>query len=466
MARSRKTPPSSPSLEKRTEFSHQINLDQQKYSRYVCDSRAIPQEIDGLKPVQRRVIWAMYNSTARNTHTKTVKVAGLAMAYHPHGDKSIQDALSAMAQNFPFANNYSLVDGEGTFGDILDPQAIASPRYTEVRLSQFAKDLGFFESLPDIDFVHNYDETEQEPVFFVGKIPVVLLNNTIGIATGFRCNIPGHKLDDIIKSMVSYLKKKKALPVDPWYRDYVGPLTTAPNLKGETVLSTGFGFEVREGSIFLVAAPQNWNRQKVIDYLELIIADKATPLRDYLDQSTDKFEIELIPKRGEKLTVSAMEQLFDKKNNETLAWNVITTDGRLENHNAPSIIRRFCEFRKKHLIRRFTRLSALEKEKIQKNTELIRFIKEEWNLKVTKIKSKSDFENKLQDAKFVFYEWLASIPVYRMTLEEVKKCNEAIVEAREMYKYYQKLIKEDKALTGFIIDELSELQDKYGEKAN
>ena len=140
-------------------FEDQINDDQRKYSRYVCDSRAIPHEIDGLKPVQRRILWAMWNSDARNRHTKTVKVAGLAMGYHPHGDKSIQDALSAMAQDFTFANNIPLVHGEGTFGDVLDPNAIASPRYTEVKLSDFVKDLGFFEGLADIDYVKNYDET-------------------------------------------------------------------------------------------------------------------------------------------------------------------------------------------------------------------------------------------------------------------------------------------------------------------
>ncbi|KPA31266.1 DNA gyrase/topoisomerase IV, A subunit [Leptospira interrogans] len=135
-------PPKSKESFPKRPFEDQVNDDQRKYSRYVCDSRAIPHEIDGLKPVQRRILWAMWNSDARNRYTKTVKVAGLAMGYHPHGDKSIQDALSQMAQDFTFANNIPLVSGEGTFGDVLDPSAIASPRYTEVKLSDFVKDLG------------------------------------------------------------------------------------------------------------------------------------------------------------------------------------------------------------------------------------------------------------------------------------------------------------------------------------
>ena len=139
----------------KTTFIDQVNLDQKRYSRYVCDSRAIPNEIDGMKPVQRRILWTMWNSVAKNSFTKTVKVAGLAMGYHPHGDVSIQDAISSMTQNFTFANNYPLIQGEGTFGDVLDPKAIASPRYTEVKLSEFAKDVGLFESIQDIEYISN-----------------------------------------------------------------------------------------------------------------------------------------------------------------------------------------------------------------------------------------------------------------------------------------------------------------------
>ena len=114
------------------------------------------------------------------------------------------------------------------------------------------------------------------------------------------------------------------------------------------------------------------------------------------------------------------------------------------------------------MIKRFKRLSALEQEKISKNSELIRFINEKWNQKVITIKSKSEFEKKLKDEKFKHFEWLAGIPVYRMTKEEVRKCEEAIVEAKEKYKGFQKLIKQDKELTGFMVGELNELREKWG----
>ncbi|HMV42492.1 MAG TPA: DNA gyrase subunit A [Leptospiraceae bacterium] len=442
-------------------FEDQVNDDQRKYSRYVCDSRAIPHEIDGLKPVQRRILWAMWNSDARNRHTKTVKVAGLAMGYHPHGDKSIQDALSAMAQDFTFANNIPLVHGEGTFGDVLDPNAIASPRYTEVKLSDFAKDLGFFEGLSDIDYVKNYDETEDEPIHFVGKVPIVLLNQIQGIATGFRCFIPGHKLSDIIESQVAYLKTGKPKKIKPWYKDYNGEVRVVTNENGSDVMYTTFAFKWEGESLFLTHAPQTWNRDKVIALLEEMIERKDNWLKDYIDSSSQTFRIELVYKKGEKPTEKDIKALFNKENLDTLSFNVITHEGRLKNFKPEEIIKRFCDFRKTHLIRRFKRLAGLEQEKIDRNSELIRFINEKWNQKVTNIKSKQEFENQLKSAKFKYFEWLASIPVYRMTLEEVKKCQEAIAEAKTKFAEFTALSKQDNKLTAFMIDELTELRNKW-----
>lgn len=381
-------PPKSKESFPKRPFEDQVNDDQRKYSRYVCDSRAIPHEIDGLKPVQRRILWAMWNSDARNRYTKTVKVAGLAMGYHPHGDKSIQDALSQMAQDFTFANNIPLVSGEGTFGDVLDPSAIASPRYTEVKLSDFVKDLGFFESLPDIDYVKNYDETEEEPIHFVGKVPIVLLNNIQGIATGFRCFIPGHRLADIVKSQINYLKSKKPLSLKPWYKDFKGEVKMAETEAGNITMSTTFAFKWEGDILYLTDSPMNWNREKVVSLLDDILERKDSWLKDYVDYSSETFRIELQYKKGEKPSQKEIMALFNKEDVQTLAMNVITYDGKLKNFKPEEIIKRFCDFRKTHLIRRFKRLSGLEEEKIERNSELIRFIKEKWNEKVIGIKSK------------------------------------------------------------------------------
>ncbi|MBI3396103.1 MAG: DNA gyrase subunit A, partial [Spirochaetia bacterium] len=184
-------------------------------------------------------------------------------------------------------------------------------------------------------------------------------------------------------------------------------------------------------------------------------------LNDYTDFSTDVFKIQLDFKRGFSPTDANLKQVFARVNNESLCYNVITSEGSLEYHGPEDIIARFCKFRKKHLVRRFKRLSLLEQEKISQNSELIRFIQEEWNRKVTKIKSKSEFEKQLKENKFKHFEWLAGLPVYRMTLEEVRKCQEAIVEAKKNLKYFQTLVKHDKDLTSFMIDEVTELARKW-----
>ncbi len=189
-----------------------------------------------------------------------------------------------------------------------------------------------------------------------------------------------------------------------------------------------------------------------------------TWLKDYVDHSSQTFKIELIAKKGEEPSDAEIKALFSKENNEVLTINVITHEGQLKNHTPEEIIKRFCDFRKTHLIRRFKRLAGLEKEKVERNSELIRFIKEKWNEKVTGIKSKKDFEDKLKAAKFIYFEWLSTIPVYRMTLDEVRKCEEAIVEAKTKLAEYTALQKDDKKLTGFMTLELDELKAKWDPK--
>jgi DNA gyrase subunit A len=205
----------------------------------------------------------------------------------------------------------------------------------------------------------------------------------------------------------------------------------------------------------------SYNREKVVNYLDDLLEKKEGWFKDYVDHSSQKFKIELVYRRGEKPTNEQIKEIFSKEHSEALTYNVITHEGRLRNVTPEEIIRRFCDFRKTHLIRRFKRLANLEQEKIDRNSELIRFIKEKWNLKVTTIKSKADFEDQLKKAKFTYFEWLASIPVYRMTLDEVKKCEDAITEAKSKFDEYTALYKKDDKLVTFMINELGELKAKW-----
>ncbi|MEK6795856.1 MAG: DNA gyrase subunit A [Spirochaetota bacterium] len=442
-------------------FETQVNEDQCKYSRYVCDSRAIPNEIDGLKPVQRRILWTMYNSSARNAFTKTVKVAGLVMGYHPHGDRSIQDAISAMAQEFPFANNYALIAGEGTFGDVLDPSAIASPRYTEVRLSEFAKDVGIFDCLEDIDYIPNYDETDKEPVFFVAKLPLVLINPAQGIATGFRCSIPSFRLGDVVDALIKFLVKGKVPKLTPWVKGYDGEVKYWKNEARALVVTTTFKTAVEKGTVYLTDAPQGYNRERAIGLLEKLLDNKTDWFNNYTDYSHERFHIELNLKRGVKPLPENMPGLMDVVTNDVCAYNMITAAGKLEEICPEDVIRHFAAHRMAHLRKRFKRLALIEEEKIERNSELIRFIKEGWNKKVVGIKSKSALEGDLKKAKFVYNEWLASLPIYRLTEDEVDKCKKLIADSKAALTNYNGLLKSETKLIGFIVGELTDLKKKW-----
>ena len=182
---------------------HEVELKQtmeQSYVDYamsVITSRAIPDVRDGLKPVQRRVLYAMYelHNTPDQPHRKCARIVGDAMGkYHPHGDSSIYGSLVYMAQ--PWNEHYPLVDGHGNFGSV-DGDGAAAMRYTEARLSKIAMEMLADMGKDTVDLVPNFDETEKEPSILPSRVPNLLINGAQGIAVGMATNIPPHNLKEV-----------------------------------------------------------------------------------------------------------------------------------------------------------------------------------------------------------------------------------------------------------------------------
>ena len=181
-----------------------------EYAMSVIVGRAIPDVRDGLKPVQRRILYTMYNlnNFSNQPTKKSAKIVGDCMGkYHPHGDAAIYDSLVRMAQ--PFATNYLLVDGQGNFGSI-DGDPPAAMRYTEVRLTKIAEEM--LEDLEKnaVDFIPNFDATEEEPVVLPAKVPNLLINGSSGIAVGVATNIPPHNLAEVCDAIIYRLNNKNA----------------------------------------------------------------------------------------------------------------------------------------------------------------------------------------------------------------------------------------------------------------
>ena len=287
------------------------------YSLSVITSRALPDVRDGLKPVQRRILYTTRELGLAHTakHRKSAKVVGDAMAnFHPHGDSSIYDALVRMSQ--PFALREPLIDGSGNFGSI-DGDNAAAMRYTECRRTKIAGEILADLSTRTVPFRPNYDGTREEPVVLPSRIPNLLLNGATGIAVGMATNIPPHNLKELCKALLKLLK-------DPEIKSYqlvANDAVTGPdfptggqvtNTKEELreIYRTGQGPITLRGTSKVVGGkkgvrtlqidsiPYTVNKAQLVERIgELVYSGKLPLVTDVRDVSTDDIRIDLVLKK-------------------------------------------------------------------------------------------------------------------------------------------------------------------------
>src|SRR5512139_3255407 len=187
------------------DIDHEMQQAYLSYAMSVIVARALPDARDGLKPVHRRILYAMHDMGLQpNTpYKKSARIVGEVLGkYHPHGDAAVYDAMSRMAQDFSM--RYLLVDGQGNFGSV-DGDAPAAMRYTEVRMSRLASELLADIDKETVDFVPNYDESESEPSVLPTRVPNLLVNGSSGIAVGMATNIPPHNLREVIDACIALI---------------------------------------------------------------------------------------------------------------------------------------------------------------------------------------------------------------------------------------------------------------------
>src|SRR3990167_7809008 len=192
------------------------------YAMSVIVGRALPDVRDGLKPVHRRVLYAMHelSNDWNKPYKKSARIVGDVIGkYHPHGDTAVYDTIVRMAQ--PFSLRYMLVDGQGNFGSV-DGDSPAAMRYTEIRMSQFAHYLMADIEKQTVDFVPNYDETEQMPDVLPTQVPNLLVNGSSGIAVGMATNIPPHNLNEVIDATIALIDNAE-LTIDELMKLVPGP---------------------------------------------------------------------------------------------------------------------------------------------------------------------------------------------------------------------------------------------------
>ncbi len=284
------------------------------YAMSVIISRALPDIRDGLKPVQRRIVYGMNEMGvyANVAHKKSARIVGDVMGkYHPHGDSSIYDAMVRMAQ--PFSYRYPLVDGHGNFGNI-DGDGAAAMRYTEARMSKIASEMVRDIDKNTVDFIDNYDGTEQEPVVLPSRIPNLLVNGTTGIAVGMATNIPPHNLGEVIDGIVALIHNKD-ITIEELMNYIKGPdFPTGGQILGLSGLykayTTGNGTIVirskadiennaknGKNSIIITEIPYMVNKTKLIERIAEIAKNKIvegiTDIRDESNRKGVRIVIEL-----------------------------------------------------------------------------------------------------------------------------------------------------------------------------
>ncbi len=360
------------------EYAERAYLD---YSMYVVLDRALPFIGDGLKPVQRRIIYAMSDLglAATAKHRKSALTVGEVLGkYHPHGDSACYEALVLMAQ--PFSYRYPLIDGQGNFGSTEDPKSFAAMRYTESKLTPIAEVLLAEVDQGTVDFTPNYDGTQQEPSWLPARVPHVFLNGSTGIAVGMATDIPPHNLREIVAACIHVLDEPTA-SVAELCEHVKGPdFPTAaeiitPKSELAAMYATGVGsvrcraiYTKEDGNVVVTALPHQVSPSKVLQQIDALAKAKKLPmLEDYRDESDHENPIRLVlfPRSNRVDVDEMMTHLFattDLEKSYRINLNMIGLDGKPQVKNLKQIIAEWLRFRQDTVTRRLQhRLAKVER---------------------------------------------------------------------------------------------------------
>src|SRR5918992_154973 len=466
------------------------------YALSVITSRALPDVRDGLKPVQRRILYTMWqqNLTADTKHRKCAKVVGDVMgSYHPHGDSALYETLVRMAH--PFSLRYPLVDGSGNFGS-LDGDGAAAMRYTECRLARVSDELLSEIEQTTVPFRPNYDGTRTEPVVLPSRIPNLLINGATGIAVGMATNIPPHNLSEVCTALLKLADNEDLTSVQ-LCRYVKGPdfptggqiLNSADELK--EIYKTGSG-TVRlratweEGpagrgarSLYVTSIPYTVNKAALVERIaDVVLSRKLPPLVDVKDVSTDDVRIALeIKKDADPRMV--MAYLFK---NTPLQTNVIVNltcliptenpeVGRPERADLKSILWHFLHFRLEVVTARLEHeLEALKKrihvlegfEKVfDALDEIIRIIRKSDGKAdaAAKIMKRFDLDDEQADA-------ILELKLYRLARLEILVIQNELADKRKRARQIASLLKDEEGRWKVVRDEIEEIQKTYADKTD
>ncbi|ALU58854.1 DNA topoisomerase IV subunit A [Pseudomonas syringae pv. aptata] len=343
------------------DFTEQAYLN---YSMYVIMDRALPHIGDGLKPVQRRIIYAMseLGLGADAKHKKSARTVGDVLGkFHPHGDSACYEAMVLMAQ--PFSYRYTLVDGQGNWGAPDDPKSFAAMRYTEARLSRYSEVLLSELGQGTADWVPNFDGTLDEPAVLPARLPNILLNGTTGIAVGMATDVPPHNLREVASACVRLLDDPKATVAElcehilgPDYPTEAEIITPRADLL--KIYETGRGsvrmravYRIEDGDIIVTSLPHQVSGAKVLEQIAAQMQAKKLPMvADLRDESDHEnpCRIVIIPRSNRVELDELMQHLFattELESSYRVNINIIGLDGKPQLKNLKTLLGEWLTFR-------------------------------------------------------------------------------------------------------------------------
>lgn len=458
-----------------------------EYSMSVIVGRALPDVRDGLKPVHRRILYAMYKMgiTSNSAYKKSARIVGDVIGkYHPHGDSAVYEALVRMAQDFSM--RIPLIDGQGNFGSI-DGDSAAAMRYTEARLTKIAEELLKDIDKDTVDFIPNYDGSEKEPVVLPARFPNLLVNGSSGIAVGMATNIPPHNLTELIDAIL-YMIDNKDATIEDILKFVKGPdfptggiifgksgiIEAYKSGRGTIKIRAKYHIEHKGKKEIIVIdeLPFQVNKSKLIEKISELVKDKIidgiSEIRDESDREGIRVIIEL---KKDAMSEIILNNLYKHTQMQvSFGINMLGIYNREPKlFNLFELLDIFIKHRKTVVIRRtiYELEEAKKRAHILKGLlvalanidEVVEIIKKSENVKEAK-------ENLINRFKLtqIQAQAILDMKLARLTSLEVEKLEKEYEELMKKIEYLNSILKEESVLESVIKDELIEIKEKYKTK--
>ncbi|MCD4666184.1 DNA gyrase subunit A [archaeon] len=453
------------------------------YAMSVITQRALPDVYDGLKPVHRRILFAMKDLglDSNKSHKKSARIVGEILGkYHPHGDSSVYDALVRLAQNFSL--RYPLIQGQGNFGSI-DGLPQAAMRYTEARLTKISEEL-----LQDLDketvkFIPNFDGSLKEPVVLPGKFPNLLANGTSGIAVGMASNIPPHNLNEVLEAINAYIENNEITNLElmkfiqgpdfPTGGIIVGKQGIIEAYKsGRGKIKVRAKTETKDGKIIITEIPYMVNKTSLLEGIADLVKDKRIDgIRDLRDESDRKgLRVVIFLKKDANADV-VLNQLYKHSQMQVTfgAMLIALHEGQPKVMTLKDLVKYYVKHRI-NIVRLRTEYD-LRKAKARKHIvegliialnnidAIVKGIKESENIEKAREFLMNSFNLSVEQANAIL-----DMKLSKLSRLEQNKLNQELNELIKLIKKLEEILGSEEIILQIIKDELNELREKYGDE--